>query len=51
MPSAHPSRAALPFVTLPAAVDLPAIEAAVLERWRHEDVFRATLERTADGPT
>ena len=50
MPSAHPSRAALPFVPLPAAVDLPAIEAAVLERWRREDVFRATLERTADGP-
>ena len=51
MPSAHPSRAALPFASLPAAVDLPAIEAVVLERWRHEDVFRATLERTADGPT
>ncbi|GLZ47865.1 isoleucine--tRNA ligase [Actinomycetospora sp. NBRC 106375] len=37
------------FASLPASVDLPAIEREVLARWDDRDVFRRTLERTADG--
>jgi isoleucyl-tRNA synthetase len=34
---------------LPAQVDLPALERAVLERWERDDVFARSLERTAGG--
>jgi len=34
---------------LPAQVDLPAVERAVLERWERDDVFARSLEQTADG--
>ena len=37
------------FAPLPASVDLPAIEREVLARWADRDVFRRTLERTAQG--
>ncbi|MEJ2885707.1 isoleucine--tRNA ligase [Actinomycetospora aeridis] len=37
------------FAPLPASVDLPAIEREVLARWADRDVFRRSLERTADG--
>ncbi|MDQ6650211.1 MAG: isoleucine--tRNA ligase [Actinomycetota bacterium] len=38
------------FRPLPAAVDLPAIERAVLERWAETKVFDRSLNATADGP-
>ncbi|MCP3803493.1 isoleucine--tRNA ligase [Allokutzneria sp. A3M-2-11 16] len=31
-------------------VDLPALEERVLARWREREIFRRSLERTADGP-
>jgi isoleucyl-tRNA synthetase len=34
---------------LPASVDLPALERAVLERWDRARVFERSLEQTADG--
>jgi len=34
---------------LPAQVDLPALERAVLERWERDRVFERSLEQTADG--
>src|SRR5688500_6552915 len=34
---------------LPTAVDLPALERAVLERWERERVFERSLEQTAGG--
>jgi isoleucyl-tRNA synthetase len=34
---------------LPAQVDLPALERAVLERWTRDRVFERSLEQTADG--
>jgi isoleucyl-tRNA synthetase len=34
---------------LPAQVDLPALERAVLERWERERVFERSLAQTADG--
>jgi isoleucyl-tRNA synthetase len=34
---------------LPAQVDLPAVERAVLERWQRDRVFERSLEQTADG--
>jgi isoleucyl-tRNA synthetase len=37
------------FAPLPASVDLPAVEREVLARWSDRDVFRRSLERTADG--
>ncbi|WP_433787117.1 isoleucine--tRNA ligase [Actinomycetospora sp. CA-101289] len=37
------------FAPLPANVDLPAVEREVLARWSERDVFRRSLERTADG--
>ncbi len=38
------------FSALPAVADLPAIEHAMLARWRDRDVFRRSLQQTADGP-
>ncbi len=35
---------------VPAQVDLPALEREVLERWRAEDTFAASLRRTAGAP-
>ncbi|MCD2190314.1 isoleucine--tRNA ligase [Actinomycetospora soli] len=37
------------FAPLPASVDLPAIEQEILERWDKRDVFRRSLEQTAQG--
>ena len=34
---------------MPASVDLPAIEQEILERWDKRDVFRRSLEQTAQG--
>jgi isoleucyl-tRNA synthetase len=38
------------FVPLPAHVDLAALDADVIRRWRDRKVFQRSLERTADGP-
>ncbi len=38
------------FEEVPQQPDLPALEEAVLERWRKRDVFARSLEQTADGP-
>ena len=38
------------FPALPAVADLSAIEHTVLARWRDGNVFRRSLEQTADGP-
>ena len=38
------------FRPLPAQVDLPALEHDVLARWQATEVFRRSLEQTADGP-
>ncbi len=38
------------FEPLPASVDLPALEADVLARWRDTEVFARSLETTAGGP-
>jgi isoleucyl-tRNA synthetase len=38
-----------PLRQLPAQVDLPALERAVLERWEREKVFERSLEQTAGG--
>ena len=35
---------------LPAQVDLPAVERAVLDRWSRDRVFERSLQQTADGP-
>jgi isoleucyl-tRNA synthetase len=37
------------FRPLPAQVDLPAMERAMLRRWRESKVFERSLERTASG--
>ncbi|HEY2195093.1 MAG TPA: isoleucine--tRNA ligase [Actinomycetospora sp.] len=37
------------FAPLPASVDLPSIEQEILERWDKRDVFRRSLEQTAQG--
>jgi isoleucyl-tRNA synthetase len=37
------------FAPLPASVDLPAVEQEILERWDKRDVFRRSLEQTAQG--
>ncbi|MEZ0071841.1 isoleucine--tRNA ligase [Planotetraspora sp. GP83] len=39
------------FRSLPAQVDLPALEREVLERWRDGKVFERSLEQNADGPS
>ena len=39
------------FQSLPAQVDLPALERAVLARWRQNKVFERSLEQTATGPS
>ena len=36
--------------SLPASVDLPALEREVLARWQARRVFERSLEQTADGP-
>ena len=38
------------FPAVPAAIDLPAMEREILQRWRDGKVFDRTLERTATGP-
>jgi len=37
------------FPAVPAAIDLPAMEREILERWRNGKVFDRSLERTATG--
>ncbi|NMO91175.1 isoleucine--tRNA ligase [Actinomycetospora sp. TBRC 11914] len=37
------------FAPLPASVDLPSVEQEILERWDKRDVFRRSLEQTAQG--
>ncbi|SDR10703.1 isoleucine--tRNA ligase [Thermostaphylospora chromogena] len=39
------------FRPLPAQVDLPALEHAILKRWREEKVFERSLQQNANGPT
>ncbi|WP_248964846.1 isoleucine--tRNA ligase [Sphaerisporangium perillae] len=39
------------FRSLPAQVDLPALEAEVLDRWRDGKVFERSLEQNAGGPS
>src|SRR5690606_8703023 len=39
------------FRPLPAQVDLPALEHAVLARWREDKVFERSVEQNAAGPT
>ncbi|MGI5490629.1 isoleucine--tRNA ligase [Microtetraspora malaysiensis] len=39
------------FRSLPAQVDLPALEREVLERWRDGKVFERSLEQNAGGPS
>ncbi len=39
-----------PYPSLPATIDLPAIEHEVLRRWRDGKIFERSLEQTADGP-
>ena len=38
------------FPAVPAAIDLPAMEREILQRWRDGKVFDRSLERTATGP-
>jgi isoleucyl-tRNA synthetase len=38
------------YSTIPTHLDLPALETAVLERWRRERVFERSIERRADAP-
>jgi isoleucyl-tRNA synthetase len=38
------------FPAVPAAVDLPAVEHEILQRWRDGKVFDRSLDRTAAGP-
>jgi len=39
------------YEALPAHVDLPALERAVIERWRESKVFQRSLDQTAAGPS
>ncbi|WP_433255631.1 isoleucine--tRNA ligase [Streptosporangium sp. CA-135522] len=39
------------FRSLPAQVDLPALEHEVLDRWRDGKVFERSVEQNSDGPT
>ncbi len=48
-PQATPGRAKLR--SLPAQVDLPALEREVLARWRQGKVFQRSLEQTEAGPS
>src|SRR4051794_25319014 len=43
-------RPRMPFRPMPAQVDLPALEHAVLQRWRERDVFSRSLAQSASGP-
>jgi len=38
------------FAPLPTDIDLPAVEREILARWKAADVFRRSLEQTANGP-
>ena len=38
------------FSPIDAALDLPALEQTVLNRWRDDDVFAASLRRRAGAP-
>jgi isoleucyl-tRNA synthetase len=49
-PEAANPRATPFFPAVPAAIDLPAIELEVLQRWQDGKVFDRTLEKTAAGP-
>src|SRR5438067_11236518 len=40
----------MPFQPMPAQVDLPALEQAVLARWRDRDVFARSLAQHVAGP-
>jgi isoleucyl-tRNA synthetase len=46
----HPDRATPFFPAVAAAIDLPAIELEILQRWQDGKVFDRSLERTAAGP-
>jgi len=46
-PSGAPGAACFPAV--PAAIDLPAVEHEILQRWRDSKVFDRSLDRTATG--
>ncbi|HUZ36673.1 MAG TPA: isoleucine--tRNA ligase [Streptosporangiaceae bacterium] len=47
MPQSHDTRH---FPALPAAIDLPAMEHEMLQRWQDGKVFERSLERTTAGP-
>jgi isoleucyl-tRNA synthetase len=49
-PEAANPRATPFFPAVPAAIDLPAIELEILQRWQDGKVFDRTLEKTAAGP-
>ena len=49
MPQGENPRATPYFPTVPAAIDLAAIELEVLQRWQDGKVFDRSLERTATG--
>ena len=49
MPPSGDSGAAY-FPAVPAAIDLPAVEHEILQRWRDGKVFDRSLDRTATGP-
>ncbi|HVU91240.1 MAG TPA: isoleucine--tRNA ligase, partial [Jatrophihabitans sp.] len=38
------------YEALPAHVDLPALERAVIDRWRESKVFQRSIDQTASGP-
>jgi isoleucyl-tRNA synthetase len=40
----------MPFEAVEQRPDLPRVEERILDRWQERQVFRRTLERTADGP-
>jgi isoleucyl-tRNA synthetase len=40
----------LRYQPVPAQVDLPALEHAILQFWREHDTFHKSLDQTADGP-
>src|SRR5260370_21106367 len=50
MPQGGTPRSTPYFPAVPAAIDLPAIELEVLQRWQDGKVFDRSLERTAAGP-
>ncbi len=50
MPQGETPRSTPYFPAVPAAIDLPAIELEILQRWQDGKVFDRSLERTAAGP-